>query len=172
MLDFSNYQNTSKQRQDNQEERMHDTDGAQKTSTAASIHWPPAQCWVVLSGLWEKHSVVSSFTLTVTVQSAISLHPSDYVHAKHDCTQRWQHNQSHLTMAQNGKIALQKFAIPDYYLGKYKVNNYYHTFRTIKNMTFAQHCNCNIQEKEHFKTMEFLRCGESREERHTAVLPS
>lgn len=170
MFDFSNYQNTSKWRQDNQEERMHDTDGAQKPSTAASIHWPPAQRWVVLSGLWEKQPVLSSFTLIP--QSAISLHPSEYVHAKHNCTQHWHHSQSHLTMVQNGKIALQKFAIPDYYLGKYKANSYYHTFRAIKNITFVQHCNCNMQEKEHFRTMEFLRCGESREERHTIVLPS
>lgn len=35
-------------------------------------------------GLWEKHRVVSSVTLTG--QSAISLHPSDYVHAKQNCT--------------------------------------------------------------------------------------
>lgn len=69
---------------------MHDTDGAQKPSTAASSHWPPAQCWVMLLGLWENHRVVSSFTLTVPGQSAISLHPSDYVHAKHYCTSCWQ----------------------------------------------------------------------------------
>lgn len=33
----------------------------------------------------KKHLVVRSFTVTVIGQSAISLHPSDYIHAKHDC---------------------------------------------------------------------------------------
>lgn len=52
-------------------------------------------------------------------------------------------NQSHLTTVQNEKIALQKLAIPDYYLleGKYNVNSYSHTFRDTKSMTFAQRCN-------------------------------
>lgn len=54
LFDFNNYQITLKRRQDNQEERMHDTDGAQKPPTAANIHWPAAQCWVVLLGLWKK----------------------------------------------------------------------------------------------------------------------
>lgn len=82
--------------------------------------------------------------------------------------------QSNLTMAQNGKIALHEPAVPDYYLleGKYKVNSYSHTFRDTKNMTFAQRCNCNMQEKAHFNTREFLHCDESREERYTVVLPS
>lgn len=72
-------------------------------------------------------------------------------------------------MLRNGRIALQKFAIPDYppLEGKYKENSYSHTFRDAKNMTFAQQS--NMQEKAHFKTREFLHRDESRGERHTQV---
>ena len=85
LFDLNNYQIMLKWRQDNPEERMHDRDGAQKSPTAASVHWPAAQPWTLLLGMWKKHRVIRSFTVTVIGQSAISSHSLDYVHDTQKC---------------------------------------------------------------------------------------